>query len=97
MNKAFKERHDFIVQGLNSLRGVSCLSGFGTFYAFANVTETGMDSKTLADLLLYEAGVSCLDGGCFGEYGRGYIRFSYANSYEKLMDAVERIRKFLTK
>ncbi len=65
----------------------------GAFYAFANVTGTGMKSKELADYLLYEAGVSCLNGGCFGEYGEGYIRFSYANSLPNLMDAVERIQK----
>jgi aspartate/methionine/tyrosine aminotransferase len=59
----------------------------------ANVTATGMDSKELADFLLYEAGVSCLDGGCFGDYGKGFIRFSYANSMANLMEAVERIKK----
>ena len=51
------------------------------------------DSKELADLLLNEAGVACLSGAAFGEYGEGYIRFSYANSLENLMEAVERIRK----
>ena len=51
-----------------------------------------MDSKELADFLLYEAGVACLSGGAFGEYGEGYIRFSYANSLENLMEAVERIK-----
>jgi aspartate aminotransferase len=52
-----------------------------------------MDSKRLADLLLNEAGVSCLDGGCFGPCGKGYLRFSYANSMPNLMEAVERIQK----
>ncbi|HUJ22227.1 MAG TPA: hypothetical protein VLX58_11925 [Bryobacteraceae bacterium] len=51
-----------------------------------------MRSKELADYLLYEAGVSCLSSGAFGEYGEGYIRFSYANSYENLMEAAERIK-----
>ena len=55
-----------------------------------------MDSKELADYLLYEAGVACLNGGCFGEYGDGYIRFSYANSLENLMEAVARIQKVST-
>jgi len=52
-----------------------------------------MSSAELADYLLYEAGVACLDGACFGEYGAGYIRFSYANSMENLLEAVARIRK----
>jgi aspartate aminotransferase len=52
-----------------------------------------MSSKELADYLLYGAGVSCLDGGCFGEYGNGYIRFSYANSMANLMEAVDRIKQ----
>jgi aspartate/methionine/tyrosine aminotransferase len=56
-----------------------------------------MDSKELADYLLYEAGVSCLDGRCFGDYGKGYIRFSYANSMANLMEAVARIKKFSPK
>ena len=52
-----------------------------------------MGSKELADFLLYEAGCRCLNGGCFGEYGEGYIRFSYANSLANLEEAVARIRK----
>ena len=55
--------------------------------------ETGIPSKDLADLLLQEAGVAGLDGGAFGDYGKGYIRFSYANSLENLMEAVARIAK----
>ena len=50
-----------------------------------------MRSKALADFLLNEAGVAGLDGGSFGKHGEGYIRFSYANSFEKLMEAVQRI------
>jgi len=57
------------------------------------VTETGMPSKELADFLLRETGVACLNGASFGEYGEGYLRFSYANSLENLMQAVERIQK----
>ncbi len=86
-------RRDAICAGLNQIPGFHCEVPGGAFYAFANVTATGMKSKELADYLLYEAGVSCLNGGCFGEYGEGYIRFSYANSLPNLMDAVERIQK----
>jgi aspartate aminotransferase len=62
------------------------------FYAFANVKAVGRSSKEIADRLLSEAGVACLNGAGFGKFGEGYIRFSYANSYENLMCAVERIR-----
>ena len=50
-----------------------------------------MDSKVLADYLLEEGGVACLNGGSFGEYGNGYIRFSYANSVGNLLEAARRI------
>ncbi len=88
----FRRRRDAFCAGLNQVPGFRCALPGGAFYAFANITGTGMRSKELADYLLYEAGVSCLSGAAFGEYGEGYIRFSYANSYENLMDAVERIK-----
>jgi aspartate/methionine/tyrosine aminotransferase len=69
----------------------------GAFYAFANVEGTGWKSKLLADALLQEAGVACLSGTAFGAYGEGYIRFSYANSMENLMEAIERVGAFLRK
>jgi aspartate/methionine/tyrosine aminotransferase len=89
----FRRRRDAICRGLNEIPGFRCAVPGGAFYAFANVAGTGIDSKTLADLLLTEYGVSCLTGGCFGDYGDGYIRFSYANSLENLMEAVERIKR----
>jgi aspartate/methionine/tyrosine aminotransferase len=89
----FRRRRDAICRGLNEIPGFRCAVPGGAFYAFANVEGTGMDSRELADYLLYEAGVSCLTGGCFGEYGNGYVRFSYANSLENLMEAVARIKK----
>ena len=89
----FRRRRDAICGGLNQISGFRCAVPGGAFYAFANVTGTGIDSKELADFLLNEAGVSCLDGGCFGEYGKGYIRFSYANSLANLNEAVARIQK----
>lgn len=89
----FKRRRDAFCAGLNQIPGFRCALPGGAFYAFPNVTGTGMSSRDLADLLLEEAGVSCLNGGGFGAYGEGYVRFSYANSYANLMEAVERIRK----
>jgi aspartate/methionine/tyrosine aminotransferase len=89
----FRRRRDAIVKGLNSLPGFHCLVPAGAFFAFPSVKGTGMPSKELADLLLNEAWVACLNGTAFGQYGDGYIRFSYANSLENILDAIERIRK----
>jgi aspartate aminotransferase len=89
----FRRRRDAICAGLNEIPGFRCALPGGAFYAFANVTATGMRSKELADYLLYEGGVSCLNGGCFGEYGEGYLRFSYANSLANLTEAIARIKK----
>jgi len=88
----FRRRRDAFCAGLNQIPGFRCALPGGAFYAFANITGTGMKSKELADYLLYDAGISCLSGAAFGEFGEGYIRFSYANSYENLMQAVERIK-----
>lgn len=97
MKAEFLRRRDAFVAGLNTIPGWKCAVPGGAFYAFANIKETGWDSKVLADKLLTEAGVACLDGAGFGEFGKGYIRFSYANSYENLMKAVERIREWTAK
>jgi aspartate aminotransferase len=89
----FRRRRDAICKGLNEIPGFRCAIPSGAFYAFANVTRTGMDSKELADLLLQEGGVAGVHGGCFGAYGDGYVRFSYANSLDNIMEAIERIKR----
>jgi aspartate/methionine/tyrosine aminotransferase len=63
----------------------------GAFYVFPNVTKTGWKSKRLADALLDEAGVACLSGTAFGDFGEGYLRFSVANSLENLSQARKQI------
>lgn len=92
----FHRRRDTFCDGLNAIPGFRCARPGGAFYAFANVKGTGMNSKSLADFLLNEAGVACLNGGAFGKYGEGYIRFSYANSMENLMEAVRRIQAVMS-
>ena len=92
MVKEFKRRRDAFCAALNEIPGFRCALPGGAFYAFVNVQDTGMPSKVLADYLLEKAGVSCLDGAAFGAYGNGYIRFSYANSLENLMEAARRIK-----
>jgi len=91
----FRRRRDAFCQGLNTLAGFRCRLPQGAFYAFPNIEGTGMKSADLADRLLAEAGVAALSGTAFGEYGEGFLRLSYANSLENLIEAVERIRKFL--
>jgi aspartate aminotransferase len=84
----FERRRGAVVEGLNALPGVSCVMPQGAFYAFPNVTGTGLDARTLADRLLAEAGVAVLAGTAFGEYGEGYLRLSYANSLENIQEAL---------
>jgi aspartate aminotransferase len=91
MNAEFKRRRDVFVAGLNKIRGFSCRVPKGAFYAFPNITKTGWSSKKLADALLEQAGVACLSGTAFGEYGEGYLRFSVANSLENLKKALASI------
>jgi len=91
----FRRRRDAFCAGLNSLPGFRCAIPEGAFYTFPNVAGTGRTSKELADALLEKAGVACLDGASFGNYGEGHLRFSIASSYENLMAAIDRIRNFL--
>jgi len=87
----FKRRRDVIVDGLNKIPGFKCLKPRGAFYVFPNIRGTGRSSRELAELLLNQADVACLSGTAFGDYGEGYLRFSYANSVENIQIALERI------
>jgi len=89
----FRKRRDLIVKHLNEIPGFRCTTPAGAFYAFPNVTGTGVSSKDLADLLLNEAGVACLNGTAFGKHGDGYLRFSYASSLANIEEAMRRIRE----
>jgi aspartate aminotransferase len=97
MRDEFKRRRDAFVAGLNRIKGFSCRMPKGAFYAFPNITGTGWPSKKLANAILEEAGVACLSGTAFGDYGEGYLRFSVANSLENLNKALERIQQWTTK
>ncbi|HZQ20417.1 MAG TPA: pyridoxal phosphate-dependent aminotransferase [Terriglobales bacterium] len=95
MRGEFAQRRDMFIPGLNRIRGFSCRMPRGAFYAFPNITGTGWKSKALADALLEEAGVACLSGTSFGEFGEGYLRFSIANSMENLSKALEKIHSWI--
>jgi aspartate aminotransferase len=94
MRDEFQRRRDVFVAGLNRIKGFSCRMPKGAFYVFPNVTKTGWKSKKLADALLEEAGVACLSGTAFGDFGEGYLRFSVANSLENLQQALTRIERW---
>jgi len=93
----FRKRRDAIVEGLRLIPGFKCIRPQGAFYVFPNITGTGYGAKALADRLLDEAGVACLSGTAFGEWGEGHLRFSYANSLENIQEALRRIKTCLAK
>ena len=95
MVEAFDERRKVIVPALNQIPVFTCVDPGGAFYAFPNITGTGMSARELQDKLLTEAGVATVAGTSFGNFGEGYIRFSYANSVENIERAVEKIKELL--
>ena len=95
MVAAFAERRKMIVAALDGLPGFRCAQPGGAFYTFPNITGTGFDARTLQAELLEKAGVATIAGTSFGEFGEGYLRFSYANSREAIAEAIARIRHLL--
>ena len=93
---AFDERRKFVHESLNSLPGVSCVEPKGAFYAFPNITTTGMTSKEFEHGLLEHADVAVVAGTSFGTLGEGYIRLSYAAGLDQLREAMARMHAFLT-
>ena len=89
-------RRNVIVDGLNSLPGISCQKPQGAFYVFPNITGLGKSSDEVANWMLEEAGVALLPGTSFGAHGEGYLRLSYANSVENIEKAIEKMGKVLT-
>lgn len=87
----FRRRRDVIVQGLNAIDGISCITPLGAFYVLANVSEIPLSADALENYLLHEAGVAVLSGTGFGKFGDGYIRLSYANSLENITEALARM------
>jgi aspartate/methionine/tyrosine aminotransferase len=94
MRQAFIERRDWLINALNSIKGVSCCMPKGAFYAFPDISSFNIPCEIFATRLLDEAGVATAWGTSFGKYGEGYIRLSYANSLENIKIAVDRIDKF---
>jgi aspartate aminotransferase len=91
----FERRREVVVEGLNSLPGVRCIQPKGAFYAFPNVSGTGMSDRDLAHRALEEAGVALISGTAFGANGEGFLRVSYANSVENIEAGIEALRSLL--
>jgi len=95
MVRAFDARRQLIVDKLNALPGISCVTPLGAFYAFPNITGTGKTAGELQDTMLNDAGVATVAGTSFGALGEGYVRFSYAASAPQIEEAMTRIAKIL--
>jgi len=93
MLSEFTRRRDFIVDGLNEVRGLSVVKPKGAFYAFVDVKKIGVSSQEIAEHLLSEAKVVTTPGSAFGENGEGYLRISYATSMENIKEGLEHINK----
>nr|WP_325194780.1 pyridoxal phosphate-dependent aminotransferase [uncultured Oscillibacter sp.] len=95
MKKQYRRRREIIVEGLNSIKNVSCMSPKGAFYAFANISRTGLKSRDFAIRLLQEKHVVVVPGTGFGEGGEGFVRLSYATSEENIVEGLKRIKEFV--
>ena len=93
MRKEYQRRKDYVVKALNEIDGISCNNPHGAFYIFVNIKSLGMTSMEVAEYLLDNAKIALVPGSAFGSEGEGYLRISYACSYEELQEACARIKK----
>jgi len=94
MRRSYRARRNYIVKSFNEI-GLDCHVPGGAFYAFPSIKKTGMTSEKFAERLLLEEKVAVVPGSVFGTSGEGYVRASYASSFEQLQEAVQRMRRFL--
>jgi len=97
MLSEYQSRRDMLLDGLNSIDGISCIQPGGAFYVFANIKKTGMSSEEMANYLLTDAGVAVLPGTNFGKFGEGYIRLCYATDKDSIIKAIEQIKISISK
>ncbi len=95
MKNEYDRRRKILVDGLNSIDGVSCIEPDGAIYAFPNISGTGMTSDEFANFVLEKAGVALLPGNNFGEAGEGFVRICYVNTSDNIIKAIENIKKAL--
>lgn len=91
MVEEYQRRRDYAVKAINEVPGLSCQCPEGAFYIFINAKPLGMSSEELAGYLLESAGIALVPGSVFGESGEGYLRMSFANSYENIVEGTKRL------
>lgn len=97
MYEEYEIRRDLIVNGINSISGLSCVVPGGAFYVFVNIKKTGMTSEEFCDYVLKDSGVAMLPGTSFGQFGEGFIRICYAVGQSDINDALKRIKISINK
>ena len=97
MYDEYEQRRNIVVDGINSIHGLSCITPGGAFYVFINIKKTGMTSESFCDYVLEDSGVAILPGTSFGEFGEGFVRICYAVNQDKIKNALERIKKSISK
>ena len=97
MYDEYEQRRNIVVDGINSIHGLSCITPGGAFYVFINIKKTGMTSESFCDYILEDAGVAILPGTSFGEFGEGFVRICYSVNQHKIINALERIKKSIRK
>lgn len=96
MVREYQRRRDYAVAAINAIDGISCLKPKGAFYIFINCKKLGMKSAELADYLLENAKIALVPGDVFGPGGEGYLRMSFANSYENIVEGCKRLSEAVT-
>lgn len=91
MRLQFDRRRKLVYDRINKIEGLSCIAPKGAFYCFVNIKKLGMTDQEASDYYLNEAGVAMIPGSAFGEYGAGYLRVAFSNSYENIEKAMDRI------
>jgi aminotransferase len=92
----YDRRRRLIVGGLNKL-GLTTFEPRGAFYAFPQISASGMNDETVAEKLLQEEHVAVVPGNAFGVGGEGFVRCSYATAYEKIEEALHRMERFMSR
>ena len=97
MYAEYEKRRDLIVNTINSISGLSCITPGGAFYVFVNIKKTGMTSEAFCEYMLEDSGVAMLPGTSFGQFGEGFIRICYAVGQDEINNAFEKIKKSISR
>lgn len=93
MVREYQKRRDYAVNAINQIEGLSCLCPKGAFYIFINIKKLGKPCAEMAEYLLREAKIALVPGDVFGSEGEGYLRMSFANNYENIVEGCMRMKK----